>query len=125
MARMAERVDLAEKFASFDEVWSPKVVAELNGQLVKVVKFEGEYVWHHHDDEDELFWVIEGRMRILLRDRDVALEAGQFFVVPRGVEHKPVADGLVKVVLFEPDSTVNTGRVQNEWTRTRDELDRI
>jgi mannose-6-phosphate isomerase-like protein (cupin superfamily) len=122
---MAERVDLAEKFASFDEVWSPKVVAELNGQLVKVVKFEGEYVWHHHDEEDELFWVIEGRLRILLRDREVVLEAGQFFVVPRGVEHKPVADGLVQVVLFEPDSTVNTGRVRNEWTRTRDELDRI
>ena len=122
---MPERVDLAEKFASFDEVWSPKVVAELNGQLVKVVKFEGEYVWHHHDDEDELFWVIEGRLRILLRDREVVLEAGQFFVVPRGLEHKPVAEGLVKVVLFEPDTTVNTGRERNDLTRTPDELDRI
>lgn len=118
-----KRVDLAEVFSSFDETWVPKVVAELNGQLVKVVKFEGEYCWHHHDDEDELFWVIQGRMRVLLRDREVALEAGQFFVVPKGVEHKPVADGVAQVVLFEPDTTLNTGNVQNQWTRP--DLDRI
>ena len=122
---MPERVDLAEKFASFDEVWDPKVVAKLNGQLVKVVKFEGEYVWHHHDAEDELFWVIEGRMRLLLRDREVVLGPGQFFVVPRGVEHKPVAEDVVQVVLFEPDTIVNTGRVQSDGTKTPDQLDEI
>ena len=101
------------------------MIAELNGQYVKVARTEGEYVWHHHEDEDELFWVIEGQMRILLRDREVALGPGQFFVVPRGVEHKPVAEGLVKVVLFEPDTTVNTGRVRNDWTKTPEQLDEI
>ena len=120
---MADRVDLAEKFASFDEVWAPKVVAELNGQLVKVVKFEGEYVWHHHEDEDELFWVVRGRVTIRLRDGDVTLGPGELYVVPRGVEHMPIADGVAEVVLFEPASTLNTGNVRNE--RTREDLERL
>jgi len=122
---MADKVNLAEKLAGFEEVWVPKVVGELNGQLVKVVKFRGEYVWHHHEGEDELFWVIKGRIRMLLRDREITVEEGEFCIVPRGVEHKPVADELAEVVLFEPDSTLNTGNVRNDLTRTRDELERI
>lgn len=122
---MADKVNLAQKLASFDEPWVPKVVGELNGQLVKVVKFLGEYVWHHHDGEDELFWVLKGRIRMLLRDRELTVEAGEFCIVPRGVEHKPVADELAEVVLFEPASTLNTGNVRNDLTRTREELERI
>ena len=120
---MHEKVNLAEKLASFDEVWEPKIVAELNGQYVKVVKFQDEYCWHHHDDEDELFWVLKGRMKVLLRDGEVELGPGEFYVVPRGVEHKPVADGLCEVVLFEPATTLNTGNVQNDLTL--EDLDRI
>jgi mannose-6-phosphate isomerase-like protein (cupin superfamily) len=118
-----DKVNLAEKFASFDELWSPKVAAELNGQQVKLAKLQGEFVWHHHDDEDELFLVVSGRLRIEFRDRVVELGAGEFLVVPRGVEHKPVAEELCCVVLFEPASTLNTGNVREQ--RTRDDLDRI
>ena len=120
---MLEKVDLAEKFGLFDEPWSPKIVAELNDAYVKVVKFEDEFVWHHHDDEDELFWVVSGRLRMELRDGDVILEPGELIVVPRGVEHRPVAEGETHVVLIEPKTTLNTGNVRNE--RTVDELDRI
>ncbi|MHC4549137.1 MAG: cupin domain-containing protein [Planctomycetota bacterium] len=120
---MTDKVNLARKFAGFDETWVPKVVGELNGQLVKVVKFLGEYVWHHHEHEDELFWVWRGRIRMLLRDRALDVEEGEFCIVPRGVEHKPVADELAWVVLFEPASTLNTGNVRNELTR--EQLDRI
>lgn len=122
---MADKVNLSEKLAGFDETWVPKVVGELNGQMVKVVKFLGEYVWHHHDGEDELFWVIKGRIRMLLRDREYTVEEGEFCIVPRGVEHKPVADELAEVVLFEPASTLNTGNVRNDLTRPRDELEQI
>jgi mannose-6-phosphate isomerase-like protein (cupin superfamily) len=122
---MPEPVDLDRAFASFDAVWEPKIVAALNGQLVKVVRFDGEYVWHDHADEDELFWVLEGRVRILFRDGEVSLGPGQLYVVPRGVEHKPVAQGLAKVVLFEPDTTVNTGDVREARTRRPDELERL
>jgi mannose-6-phosphate isomerase-like protein (cupin superfamily) len=118
-----DKVSLAEKFASFDDLWSPKVAAELNGQQVKLAKLHGEFVWHQHEDEDELFLVVSGRLRIELRDRVVELGAGEFLVVPRGVEHKPVAEELCEVVLFEPASTLNTGNVREQ--RTRDELDRI
>jgi len=114
---MADKVNLGQKLASFDETWVPKVVGELNGQQVKVVKFLGEYVWHHHEHEDELFWVLKGRLRMLLRDREIAVEEGEFCIVPRGVEHKPVADELTEVVLFEPASTLNTGNVRNDLTR--------
>lgn len=120
---MPHKVNLAAKFASFDEVWSPKVVAALNGQLVKVAKFEGEFDWHHHDDEDELFWVVKGCVKILLRDGEVELHPGELYVVPRGVEHKPVAVPVADVVMFEPASTRNTGNIENE--RTVDDLDRI
>lgn len=122
---MADKVSLAAKLATFDETWVPKVVGELNGQYVKVVKCEGEYVWHHHEQEDELFYVLKGRLRILLRDREVALEAGEFFIVPRGVEHKPVADEPAEVVLFEPVTTRNTGNVVHAYTIEARELEKI
>ncbi len=122
---MADTVSLAAKLATFDETWVPKVVGELNGQYVKVVKCEGEYVWHHHEQEDELFYVLQGRLRILLRDREVALEAGEFFIVPRGVEHKPVADEPAEVVLFEPAKTRNTGNVDHAYTIEARELEKI
>ena len=120
---MIEKVNLAEKLASFDEPWSPKIVAELNDSYVKVVKFEGEFVWHHHDDEDELFLVVSGRLRMQFRDGDQVLGPGELIVVPRGVEHCPVAEGDCHVVLIEPKTTLNTGNVRNE--RTREQLDRI
>jgi len=110
------RIDLRQKFATFDEHWSPRIVAELNGQQVKVVKFRGEFVWHHHDHEDELFLVHRGRFRMEFRDRSVDLGPGEMIVVPRGVEHRPVADDEVEVVLFEPAGTLNTGNVIDERT---------
>ena len=119
-----EKINIEEKFASFSETYVPKVVGELNGQLVKVAKFLGEYVWHHHKDEDELFWVTKGSIRILLRDREVTLGPGEFFIVPKGVEHKPVADEVAEVVLFEPGTTLNTGNVEGH-EYTREDLDRI
>jgi len=118
-----DTVRLADKLAQFSEYWSPKIVGELNGQLVKVVKFHGPFVWHHHDQEDELFYVVRGRFRMEFRDRSVWVEQGEFIIVPRGVEHRPVADEPVEVTLFEPATTLNTGNVRNE--RTRDTLDRI
>jgi mannose-6-phosphate isomerase-like protein (cupin superfamily) len=120
---MIEKVNLAEKLALFDEEWSPKVVAELNDTHVKVVKFSDEFVWHHHDDEDELFLVVSGRLRMQFRDGDVVLDTGEMIVVPRGVEHCPLAEGETHVVLIEPKTTLNTGNVRNE--RTLDELERI
>jgi len=117
------KVNLMEKFALFDEHWSPKIVGELNGQHVKLVKFQGEFIWHHHDTEDELFLVVKGRFRMEFRDRDVWLEEGEFLIVPRGIEHRPVADEEVHVLLFEPTGTLNTGNAGGE--RTRVELERI
>jgi mannose-6-phosphate isomerase-like protein (cupin superfamily) len=116
-------VNLAAKLAAFSEQWSPKIVGELNGQQVKLVKFLGSFVWHHHDDEDELFYVIKGRFRMEFQDRAVDVAAGEFIIVPRGVEHRPVADDEVEVMLFEPASTLNTGNVRNE--RTRERLERL
>ena len=122
---MSDVVDLAAKLATFDETWSPRVVAELNGQLVKVAKLEGVFDWHSHADEDELFWVLRGRLRLELRDRAVELAPGQLFVVPRGVEHRPVADELCEIVLFEPAATRNTGDVDSERTIEASDLPRI
>ena len=119
----AEKVNIAQKLALFDEHWSPKVVGELNGQHVKLVKVLGEFVWHHHDEEDEMFLVIDGRFKMEFRDREVWIERGAFIVVPRGVEHRPVAEEEVSVMLFEPASTLNTGNVKDEMTVA--ELDRI
>lgn len=120
---MSDRITLQEKFAGFSDHWSPKVVADLNGQQVKVSKFQGAFDWHAHDDEDELFLVHRGEFRMEFRDRVVDLRAGDMLVVPRGVEHRPVAEFECEVVLFEPASTLNTGNAVSE--RTRHVLDRI
>src|ERR1041384_7869980 len=111
-----EPINLDEKLGLFSEAWKPKVIAELNGQQVKLVKLRGEFVWHHHTDEDELFLVLRGRLRIDFRDRSVELGAGELVVVPRGVEHRPVAEEEASVMLFEPASTLNTGNVRGERT---------
>jgi len=111
-----EKVNLTEKFDLFNEYWSPKIVGELNEQHVKLAKLKGEFVWHYHEAEDELFLVVKGKLVIKLRDKDMVLEEGEFFIVPRGVEHKPVADKETHVLVFEPKSTLNTGNVQNERT---------
>lgn len=112
-----EKVNLQEKFAAFTEHWRPKIVGQLNGQEVKVVKFEGVFPWHQHEREDELFLVWRGRMRIEFRDRIVELNAGEFLVVPHGVEHRTAADGEAEVILFEPAATRNTGDAQeSEFT---------
>jgi mannose-6-phosphate isomerase-like protein (cupin superfamily) len=120
---MPDKVTLTEKFAQFTDHWSPKVVAELNGQQVKLARLLGEFVWHHHEHEDELFLVHRGRLRMEFRDRTVVLEPGDLLVVPRGVEHRPVAEEEVEVLLFEPASTLNTGNVGGE--RTVAVLDRL
>jgi mannose-6-phosphate isomerase-like protein (cupin superfamily) len=122
---MLLKVDIKAKLGSFDERWVPKIVAELNGHLVKVVKFEGEYVWHQHADEDEMFLVLEGEIDIHLRDGVVHLAAGQLVVVPRGVEHKPVAERLAHVALVEPRSVRNTGGVDCDYTIEAEDLERI
>jgi mannose-6-phosphate isomerase-like protein (cupin superfamily) len=118
-----QKINLADKLASFSEHWKPKIIGELNGQHVKLAKFAGEFVWHHHEHEDELFLVVRGRFRMELRDRTIELAPGEMLIVPRGVEHRPVADEEVAVLLFEPAGTLNTGNVRSE--RTVEELERI
>ena len=118
-----EKVNLAETFGRFADRWSPKIVGELNGQHVKLVKLLGEFVWHKHDHEDELFLVIKGRFRMEFRDRNVWLEEGEFLIVPREVEHRPVAEEEAHILLFEPAGTLNTGDVRGE--RTVDEPERF
>ena len=115
------KVNLREKLALFHEHWSPRIVGELNGQHVKLVKFSGAFVWHRHEHEDELFLVLEGRFRMEFRDRSVWLETGEFLIVPHGVEHRPVAEEEVAVLLFEPAGTLNTGDVLNERTVSQPE----
>ncbi|MEO6393387.1 MAG: cupin domain-containing protein [Pyrinomonadaceae bacterium] len=110
------KVNLSEKFGVFSEHWKPKLVGELNGQHVKLVKFQGSFVWHQHEAEDEMFLVIRGRFRMEFRDRSEWLEEGEFIIVPRGVEHRPVADEEVEVMLFEPAGTINTGDAGGEMT---------
>ena len=111
-----EKVNLAQKLSTFSDYFSPRVAGELNGQHVKLVKFQGEFVWHHHDHEDELFYVIKGSFDMQLRDKTITINAGEFLIVPRGVEHRPVATEEVEIMLFEPASTLNTGNVENELT---------
>ena len=118
-----EKVNLAEKFARFTAHWQPKIVGELNGQQVKLAKFAGPFEWHRHEREDELFLVVRGRFRMELRDRNIELEVGEFLIVPRGVEHRPVADAEVEVLLFEPAGTLNTGDVRSD--RTIEQLERL
>jgi mannose-6-phosphate isomerase-like protein (cupin superfamily) len=118
-----QKVNLREKFALLSGHWSPKIVGDLNGQQVKLVKFQGTFVWHHHDAEDELFLVVQGRFRMEFRDHSVGLEEGEFLIVPQGVEHRPVADEEVWVLLFEPSTTLNTGNTTGELTAPT--LDRL
>lgn len=119
---MIEKVNLAEKFGQFEEHWSPKIVGEVNETCVKVAKLQGEFVWHHHEKEDELFLVISGELTIRLRDQaSIHLSAGEFVVVPHGVEHMPVAEREAQVVLLEPKTTLNTGNVVNERTVPSDQ----
>ena len=118
-----EKVNLNEKFGRIDAYWTPKIAGELNDSYVKLVKLKGEFIWHHHEQEDELFLVVKGTLRMRFRDREVAIREGEFLIVPRGVEHLPVAEEEVHVVLLEPKSTLNTGNVKNE--RTIEELERI
>lgn len=111
-----EKVNLAEKLALFQDHWNPRIVGELNGQQVKLVKFQGPFVWHKHDHEDEMFLVIRGSFRMELRDRNIDLAEGEFFIVPRGVEHRPIAEKEVHVMLFEPAATLNTGNASDSRT---------
>jgi len=110
------KVNLSEKFSLFAEHWNPKVVGELNGQQVKLVKFMGPFVWHHHEAEDELFYVVKGSFDMEFRDRTVTINEGEFIIVPKGIEHRPNAPEEVQVLLFEPASTLNTGNTENERT---------
>jgi mannose-6-phosphate isomerase-like protein (cupin superfamily) len=110
------KISMAEKFAAINDQWNPRIVGELNGQQVKLVKFIGPFVWHHHQHEDELFLVHRGSFRMEFRDHSIDLSAGDMVIVPRGVEHRPVADAEVEVLLFEPATTLNTGNVVNERT---------
>ena len=112
-----DKVNLAEKLSRFDTHWDPKVVGELNGQMVKLVKFLGPFTWHSHESEDEMFYVVKGEFDMEFRDRTVHLGTGEFIVVPRGVEHRPNAREEVHVMLFEPATTLNTGNVVNELTK--------
>lgn len=116
-----EKANLAQKFSLFQEHWSPKIAGELNDSYVKLVKLKGEFVWHHHEAEDELFLVVKGKLLIKLRDRDIWLEEGEFVIIPKGVEHLPVAEEEVHVLLLEPKTTLNTGNVQNERTVAAEE----
>jgi len=118
-----ETINLNQKFAQFSDRWSPKIIGELNDFYVKAAKLKGEFVWHHHDQEDELFLVVKGTLRMKFRDREAIVREGEFIVVPHGVEHLPVADEEVHLVLIEPKSTLNTGNLVNE--RTVSELQRI
>ena len=111
-----DKVNLTEKLGLFSDLWSPKIVGELNGQHVKLAKLKGEFVWHHHEREDELFLVLRGVLVIHLRDRVITLNEGEFFIVPKGVEHRPVAEDEAHVLLLEPACTVNTGNVRSERT---------
>jgi mannose-6-phosphate isomerase-like protein (cupin superfamily) len=111
-----EKVNLAERFSRFSEHWKPHVAGELNGQHVRLAKLKGDFVWHHHEREDELFLVVQGRLRMHFRDRVVEVGPGEFLIVPHGVEHKPSADEETHVLLFEPAETLNTGNVRNERT---------
>lgn len=118
-----DKVNLTQKFSLINDHWSPKIVGELNESYVKVVKLKGEFVWHHHEKEDEMFFVIKGKLIIRFKDRDIKIEEGEFLIIPKGVEHLPVAEEEVCVMLIEPKSTLNTGNIRDK--RTVENLDRI
>ena len=112
-----EKINLAEKFSKFSDHFNPHIVGELNGQQVKLVKFKGEFIWHHHENEDELFYVVKGSFKMHFRDKVVTINEGEFIIVPHGTEHKPVAEQEVEIMLFEPATTLNTGNIENEFTK--------
>jgi mannose-6-phosphate isomerase-like protein (cupin superfamily) len=114
-----EKVNLEEKLSAFSDYFNPRIVGELNGQQVKLVKFQGEFVWHHHELEDELFYVIKGSFDMQLHDKIITVNAGEFLIMPRGVEHRPIAREEVEIMLFEPATTLNTGNTENELTRKK------
>jgi mannose-6-phosphate isomerase-like protein (cupin superfamily) len=116
-------VNIAKKFSQFNEMWSPKILGEVNDSYIKAVKFRGEFVWHHHDHEDEMFLVVAGSLRMKFRNHEELVRPGEFIIVPRGVEHLPISDEETQVLLFEPKSTLNTGNVINE--RTLAELEKL
>lgn len=118
-----QSVNIAEKFGKFRDYWNPRILGELNDSHVKAVKIKGEFVWHHHDNEDELFLVVKGTLRMRFRDHEELVREGEFIIVPRGVEHLPVGDEEVHIILLEPKTTLNTGNIENE--RTVRELERI
>jgi mannose-6-phosphate isomerase-like protein (cupin superfamily) len=118
-----EKVNLREKLNKFNQLWSPKIIGELNESYIKVAKLKGEFIWHKHEREDELFFVVKGKLVIKLREKEIKLEEGEFFIIPKGVEHLPVAEDEVHVMLIEPKSTLNTGNVINE--RTQESLEWI
>lgn len=118
-----EKINIEEKLSLFHDYFNPRIAGELNGQHVKLVKFKGEFIWHHHDHEDELFYVLNGEFDMQLRDKTITIKENEFLIVPRGVEHKPVAKEEVSIMLFEPAGTLNTGNEQNELTR--DALEKI
>jgi mannose-6-phosphate isomerase-like protein (cupin superfamily) len=118
-----EKVNIAEKLSRFSDHWNPRIIGELNGQHIKAVKLRGEFIWHHHDHEDELFLVVKGTLRMEFRDRTEIVKPGEFIIVQRGIEHKPVAEEEVEILLFEPASTLNTGNIDNE--RTKKHIEKI
>jgi mannose-6-phosphate isomerase-like protein (cupin superfamily) len=118
-----DKINIAEKLSLFSDHWNPRIVGELNGQHVKLVKFKGEFVWHKHDHEDELFYVLDGSFKMEFRDKTVIVDRNEFLIIPKGVEHRPVAESEVSIMLFEPATTLNTGNVKEE--RTRETLSRI
>ena len=118
-----DKVNLIQKFSLFNDHWSPKIVGDLNESYIKVAKLKGEFVWHHHEKEDEMFFVIKGKLIIRFKDRELKIEEGEFLIIPKGVEHLPVAEEEVWVMLIEPKSTLNTGNIKDE--RTVENLDRI
>lgn len=120
---MMDKVNIAEKLSQFQDHWNPRIVGELNGQHVKLVKFKGEFIWHKHDNEDELFYVLKGSFRMEFRDKTIELSENEFLIVPRGVEHRPVAESEVSIMLFEPCTTINTG--DQNTNLTREKLDTI
>lgn len=118
-----EKVNIEEKLGRINDYWNPRIIGELNGQQVKLTKLKGEFVWHKHDNEDEMFLIIKGELEMQLRDGPINIKPGEFIIIPKGVEHKPVANDEVHLVLFEPASTLNTGNVRNDFTKEK--LERI
>lgn len=116
MEHQIGKVNIDQKLGLIDEFWSPKIVGEINESYVKLVKLKGEFVWHHHEEEDEMFLVVKGELLMKLKEKDVIVKEGEFIIIPRGVEHLPVAKQETHIMLFEPKSTINTGNIQNERT---------